>query len=374
MAGAWMLLANASRPATLIESSTGTVNKVAIPFEITATYLRSMDESIERINSSVAAKFKEIIYKSDVMIKSVAEATRIAQHDIPVLIYGESGTGKELFARAIHDASSRADKPYIPVNCGAITESLIESELFGHKKGSFTGAHKDHIGKFMAANGGTLFLDEIGDLPLQAQVKLLRVIDTQKITMVGDTEEKPITVRIIAATHRNLQTDVMEGRFRLDLFYRLAVGFVEIPPLRDRQGDVELLVNEFVKQSNQKLNVSIKAMKELRSHSWPGNVRELKNTISRCCYKSNGNIIHEDVVRDAFIQIGASATSDILGREFNDDFKIEELTDEVVRHYYVKAMKKSGGNKANAAKMLGLEAATFCQHLRKNPHLLTGLL
>ena len=374
MAGAWMLLANASanRRATLIESSTGTVNKVAIPFGITATYLRGIDESIKTINSSVAATFKDIFYKSDVMSKAVAEAALIAQHNIPVLLYGESGTGKELFASAIRDASSRADKPYIPVNCGAIPENLIESELFGHKKGSFTGADQDHIGVFKASDGGTIFLDEIGDLPLSAQVKILRAIDTQRIKRVGDTAETKIDVRIIAATHRNLQKAVREGKFRLDLFYRLAVGFLEIPPLRDRHGDVEWLVNKFINKADQKLNISVKAMKELCTYNWPGNVRELKNTISRCCYKSSGDIIQEDVVRDALIQLDAPAMEDILGREFSDGFDIDKIKDEVVRHYYAKAMEKTGGNQASAAKLLGLQPAAFRKQRREKPHLLTG--
>lgn len=365
MAGAWMLLANAARPATLIESSTGTVNKVDIPFEITARYIRSIDESIERINSSVVAKFVNIIHKSEVMAQAVVNAARLAQHDITALIYGESGTGKELFARAIHDASNRVDKPFIPVNCGAIPENLIESILFGHTKGAFTGAERKQPGLFMAANGGTLFLDEIGDLPLHAQVKLLRAIDTQKITMVGETAEEEVNVRIVAATHRNLQRAVKEGKFRLDLFYRLAVGFVEIPPLKDRHGDIELLVNDFLKKANQKLKISSGAMKALSAHHWPGNVRELKNTISRCCYKTTGDMIQEETVRAAFIQIDLPASEDVLNRDFTDDFNIDRLTDEVACHYIVRAMEKSGGRKTSAAKMLGLGRVTFENRLKK---------
>lgn len=370
MAGAWMLLANTTRPATLIESSTGNINKVSIPFEIKTTYIRTMDESIGKIISSTASKFSEIIHVSDVMKNTIADAAQIASHNIHVLLEGDSGTGKELFARAIHSSSDRADKPIISVNCGAISEGLVESELFGYRGGSFTGSNrKDQPGKFVAAEGGTLFLDEIGELPPNSQVKLLRAIDTQKITMVGDTKEININVRIIAATNRDLKKEVAEKRFRLDLFYRLAVGYLKIPALKEREGDLKLLIHYFFKEVNKlqskKYEISPNAMKILINHSWPGNVRELKNTISRCCYKANGNIISEEDVCNSIFNMALPLDDNILSREFYEGFSIHDLNDEVTRHYLIKALDRTGGNKARAAKLLGLERVNFGQWLKK---------
>ena len=247
MAAVWVILAKTRFfPATIIESSEKHgVREVSVPFDISAEFLadllRQPDRELERLSAGLppqAAAFDDIIHRSLEMRRVILLARRVAPHSVPVLIEGESGTGKELMARAIHHSSPRREERFISVNCGAIPENLVESELFGHEKGAFTGAVKMRKGHFEAASGGTLFLDEIGELPLPAQTKLLRVLQEKEVQPVGSSKPCPVDVRVISATNRTLTEEVAGGRFREDLFYRLAVAVLKLPPFRERGGDV----------------------------------------------------------------------------------------------------------------------------------------
>ena len=227
---------------------------IALSPEFVTDVLRIPDKQLEKLSagsSEEASRFGDIIYQGKAMQRLVNSRKKAAPRSVPVLIEGESGTGKELLARAIHQASPRSGKAFQVVNCGAIPSELVESELFGHVKGSFTGATRDHVGHFEAAHGGTLFLDEIGELPLPAQVKLLRAVQEGEVRRVGDNDTKKVDVRIIAATNRDLAAEVAAGRFREDLFYRLAVLILKVPPLRDREGDLGPLIDGLLKRINE---------------------------------------------------------------------------------------------------------------------------
>jgi two-component system response regulator AtoC len=278
---------------------------------------------------------------------------KIAEYKTTVLITGESGTGKELVARALHDQSPRATGPFVPVNCGAIPESLLESELFGHKKGSFTDAIRDKKGLFEEATGGTLFLDEIGELPLGPQVKLLRVLQEQVIRPVGSVDDLKVDVRVVAATVRDLGSDVREGRFREDLFYRLNVITLELPPLRERREDIAPLVEHFIARTNAKLGTTIEgasaeAMKLLLDYRWPGNVRELENTIERAMVLCDGKRIEieslPDRVRESRDRIRLSLQS--------GELSIKKTTRIIEEELIRKALRETRGNRTNAAKIL----------------------
>ena len=238
--------------------------------------------------------FGAVIGESPGLRKVMQQTQLVAATDASVLINGESGTGKELIARAIHDQSPRKDRVLIKVNCSAVPDSLFESEFFGHVRGAFTGAIKDKPGRFELAEGGTLFLDEIGEVPLAMQAKLLRVLQEQEIERVGDTRTRKVNVRIIAATNRDLKSEVDAGRFRQDLFYRLSVFPIELPPLRERREDIPLLATHFAKKSAQKMNrgvprITRAVMSQLTAYDWPGNVRELQNAVERAVILSQGS-------------------------------------------------------------------------------------
>lgn len=240
--------------------------------------------------------FENIIGKSSAMQRVFETIKKVAQTDGTVLITGKSGTGKELVARAVHYNSKRREKPFIPVNCGAIVENLFESELFGHKKGAFTGASMDRVGFFKSADGGTIFLDEVSEIPLHLQVKLLRAIEMKQVTPVGTSHEIPVDVRIIASTNRNLEKAVQDGKYREDLFYRLNVVGIELPPLSERIDDIPLLVQHFVSRYATEMNKDVRgvdheAMKLLLAHNWKGEVRELENIIERATIFAEGNMI-----------------------------------------------------------------------------------
>jgi sigma54-dependent transcription regulator len=258
MAAVWIILGKTRYPAELIESSKGQgIQTASVPFDISAEFLpdllRGPDEELEKLSAGLppeAPEFSSIIHKSRVMKRLISKARRVAPRSVPVLLEGESGTGKELFARAIHRSSSRRDKEFIAVNCGAIPAELVESQLFGHEKGAFTGALKQQQGNFEAADKGTLFLDEIGELPGPAQVKLLRVFQEGEVVRVGATKPIKVDVRVIAATNRTLIHEIAQGKFREDLFYRLAVAVLHLPPLRERSGDLNLLIDYLLDQVN----------------------------------------------------------------------------------------------------------------------------
>ncbi len=371
MAAVWVILAKTRFPATLIESSLQYGVKVAsVPFDISAEFIPDLLAKPDRelLRYSLAAppeapEFSDIICRSDVMTRLLEKARRVAPRSVPVLIEGESGTGKELLARAIHRSSTRKDEPFIAVNCGAISTELVESELFGHEKGAFTGAEKSRAGYFEAAGKGTLFLDEIGELPLHAQVKLLRALQENEITRVGSTKPIRTEARIIAATNRNLLQEAASGRFRSDLFYRLAVAILQIPPLRERSGDLGLLVDSLLGQVNRESEtepgyihkqLSISARNLLLSHPWPGNVRELLNTLRRAAIWAKDEIIDGDDIRDALLPVAFECDSDILDKPLGNGLDLQQVISDVARHYLIRAMKEAHGNKTRAAELVGL--------------------
>lgn len=371
MAAVWVILAKTRFPAELIESSyQHGVQTVSVPFDLSAEFipdlLKAPDRRLEAQTASLppeAPEFDDIIHRSRVMRRVIHKARKVAIRSVPVLIEGESGTGKELLARAIHRASLRKDKPFVAVNCGAIPSELVESELFGHAKGAFTGADKAKVGYFEAAEGGTLFLDEAGELPMSAQVKLLRTIQEEEITKLGTTSPKAVDVRIIAATNRSLIEETAAGRFRSDLFYRLAVAVLKLPPLKDRSGDLSLLVDKLLEQVNseskeepgyQHKKITASAKNILLQHPWPGNVRELLNTLRRAAIWADGDSIRSEDVREALIPAVLTKDTDILNRPMEDGFDLQELMGLVARHYLGRALDDAHGNKTQAASMLGI--------------------
>ncbi|MDM8548224.1 sigma-54-dependent transcriptional regulator [Candidatus Venteria ishoeyi] len=372
MAAIWIILAKTRFPAQLVQSSPQRGVEVAeFPFDLAADFLPDVLKPADArlISGSMAEppsapEFNDIIYRCPAMYKLITRAHKVALFSVPVLIQGESGTGKELLARAIHKVSPRHNKPFIAVNCGAIPVELVNSELFGHKKGAFTSAIADRQGCFETANGGTLFLDEIGELPLDAQVKLLRVIQEKEIIRVGENQAKPVDVRLISATNRILLDEIQQHRFREDLFHRLAVGILKLPPLRNREGDLSLLIDFLLKKINleskdipgyYEKSLTAAAKNLLFRYRWPGNIRELHNTLYRAAIWSDETQISEIEIRDALLSDIQSSLSDILERPFNDEFNIEDIRNEVTRYYLRKALDIARGKKSQAAKLLGLK-------------------
>lgn len=373
MAAVWILLSKTSCPAEIIESSQEKgVKTVSLPFEISADYvpdiLKPSDDEIIKLTQGLppeSPEFGVIIHRCKEMKRVIAQARRLAVHDVPVFIQGESGTGKELFARAIHTSSPRKNKPFVAVNCGSIPPELVESEFFGHKRGSFTGAVADRDGYFSSANGGTLFLDEIGELPLPAQVKLLRAIQEGVIIRVGSSKSESINVRIIAATNRNLIEEVASGRFREDLFHRIAVGVLHLPPLRDRHGDLNLVTDHILESINMRFKerpgwkhkkLSASARNLIHQHPWPGNIRELYNTLSRAAILIAGETIELDDIREALFPVSSRQKDQerILNRTLGNGFSLPQVLVDVARHYLNRAVTESNGNKTKIASLVGL--------------------
>ncbi|MHC1698953.1 MAG: sigma-54 interaction domain-containing protein [Geobacteraceae bacterium] len=383
MAAIWVLLAKARYSAELIESSVEQgVKTVFIPFDISADFLPSLlqksDEKLERLSAGlppVAPEFEQIVHRSTEMQRVIAKARRIALRSVPVLIEGESGTGKELLARAIHRASPRHEKPFVAVNCGAIPAELVESEFFGHKKGSFTGAVQDRKGYFESANDGTLFLDEIGELPPKAQVKILRVLQEREVVRVGDTRPVKVDVRIVAATNRNLIQEVSAGNFRTDLYYRLAVAVLLLPPLREREGDVSLLIDHMLEQVNRECasepgyirkKISAKARNIMLSYPWPGNARELFNTIYRAAVWSPEEDIFVEDIREILTPVASPNTNQASALSLGNGVNLQEILANTAREYLALALREAGGNKTKATKLLGLpNYQTFSNWLEK---------
>jgi DNA-binding NtrC family response regulator len=370
MQAVWIILAKTRFTAEIIQSSAKHgVQTVSVPFEIAADYipdlLRSSDQKLTHLTSAQApdaAEFADIIHRSEAMSRAVSMAQQIAPRSVPVLLEGESGTGKELFARAIHRASPRREKPFVAVNCGAIPSDLVESELFGHEKGAFTGAIARRIGDFEAANQGTIFLDEIGELPLYAQVKLLRVLQENEVKRLGSSSPIKLNVRVIAATNRNLLAEVANDRFRADLFYRLAVAIIRLPPLRSREGDISLLISHFMRSANagnsgdpsyQPRELSASATRLLQQYPWPGNVRELANTLLRAVIWSKGTLINQDDIEQSLLPGQADGAEGILNRPLGQDLRLKEILSEVARHYLTRALHAANGNKVEASKLVG---------------------
>lgn len=308
------------------------------------------------------AETKPIIYKSDVMVQLMKMIERVSPSQASVLVMGESGTGKELIARAIHEKSTRKNKAFVAINCGALRETLLESELFGHEKGSFTGAYNKKIGLAESANGGTLFLDEIGELPLAIQAKLLRFVQEGEIYRVGGKDPIKVDIRLICATNRELDQEVMRGNFREDLFYRINTIVINAPPLRRRKEDIALLVNHFLGAGtnsfiNRGKTIDEAALAILINYEWPGNIRELQNVCERLQILSEGHMIMTNDLPESI------RNPEIIdkGLEFDASIPLYELE----KRYILKALAHYGGNKTQAAQGLGITIKTLYNKLHE---------
>jgi len=300
-----------------------------------------------------------VVGRSPAMVKVAELVQKVAPSDSTVLIYGETGVGKELIAKAVHRHSHRRDKPFVVVDCGALVETLFESELFGHVKGSFTGAIETTYGKFELANGGTIFLDEIANVGSNIQAKLLRVIQEREVTKVGSSQKAEVDVRIVAATNKDLVKEVEEGNFREDLFYRLNVLSIHVPPLRERREDIPLLTQCFLKQLSEKrkrnvVGISHKAMRSLEAYEWPGNVRELENAIERAVVMAEKDVIEPQDLPD-YESAGAGASEPAAGGRLA----------EVERNEIINALEQFNGQKGKAAEYLGINRKTLREKIRK---------
>ncbi|MCE5242637.1 MAG: sigma-54 dependent transcriptional regulator [Desulfobacteraceae bacterium] len=316
-------------------------------------------------------RFDKIIGQSPPMMELYRIIGRVARTDSTVLIMGESGTGKELIANSIHYNSARRQKPFIPINCGAIPEELLESELFGHEKGAFTGALRDRRGRFELAHQGTIFLDEIGEMSPKLQVKLLRFLQETKFQRIGGSRTIEVNVRIIAATNKNLERAVAENEFREDLYYRLNVIPIHVPPLREREGDVSLLAHHFIKQHCQKKEIlqkkfSTAAMQALEYYNWPGNVRELENVVERLVILTEDQEIQLlDLPERMRAQPQAKTCFETHLQIGDQGINLKDTLDELENRLIMEALEKAGGVKNKAAKLLGLNRTTLIEKMKK---------
>lgn len=315
--------------------------------------------------------FEGVIGNSPSMKKVIDQLKHVANTNTTVLILGESGTGKELVARALHQNSDRKNKPFVPVNISALPESILESELFGHEAGSFTGAVSKRIGKFEFANGGTLFLDEVGEMPVDTQIKLLRVLESRKITRVGSNDEIDINVRLVAATNADLKDSVDTGKFREDLYYRLNVVRIYLPPLRERRADIPLLIDHFRKtlsdiHGREAPTVSRAARHALVTYDWPGNIRQLRNAVESMIVNDiDGLLDLDDLPEDIRPAPGSAAETDFGDMVFGADQLIGKPLDEVEKYYLQRALEVTKGNREEAAKLLGIGERTLYRKIKE---------
>jgi two-component system response regulator GlrR len=323
---------------------------------------RRLTSEIKRLKSLLKERyeFANIVAKSEKMQGVLEVVSRIAQTDSTVYIHGESGTGKELIAKAIHVTSDRRDEPFVAINCAALPENLLESELFGHEKGAFTGAIRSKRGLFTQGHEGTIFLDEIGDMALSIQGKLLRVLQERQFYPVGSERSVEVDIRVIVATQKDLADQVKQGLFREDLFYRIHVVPIHLPPLRERKEDIPSLVDYFLRVFSQQMNkevkrLSPKAMQKLMLHEWPGNVRELENTIEYAMAMTQQDIISEDLIFEAKIPISRESIKPL--REARDEFEKE---------YLIRLLELCEGNVTNASKVAGKHRVDFYDLLKKH--------
>ncbi|MBR9910457.1 MAG: sigma-54-dependent Fis family transcriptional regulator [Gammaproteobacteria bacterium] len=312
-----------------------------------------------------------LLGSADTIGKLLKQIKKVARSQAPIYISGESGTGKELVARAIHYQGGRAEGPFIPVNCGAIPKELMESEFFGHKKGSFTGASADKQGLFQAANGGTLFLDEVADLPLEMQVKLLRALQEKAVRPIGSDREIDVDVRVLSATHKDLGVEVQKERFRNDLYYRINVIQIDIPPLRERKQDIDLLASHFLKQFAEESGLdtprlSASAAKALQNYNFPGNVRELENILERAFTLCEGDVIeHTDLqLSGAGTQPTAATGASNLSKAEEVE-SLDEYLEEIEKEVISATLEKTRWNRTAAAKKLGISFRSFRYRLKK---------
>lgn len=330
------------------------------------------EESLNETHTIISENYwTSLIGYDREFVKAKKDALRISKYDINVLLYGESGSGKELFARLIHGNSIRREKAFVPVNCSAISPQIAESELFGHKKGAFTGAVADREGLFAIANGGTIFLDEVGDLPIDLQPKFLRVLESGTFVPVGESKEIHTDIRVIAATHQNLNKLVEEKKFRLDLLMRLREYNLSIPSLRDRRNDIPILAKHLIERWNKKYDekkvLNSEVMSYLVAYPWPGNVRELKNTvISMCASSSPGDEITTHHLPPSIKEYFRKPLNLINQVEIPlGGINLKELLQKIEKEYYREALEVSSGNKAKAARLLGIQPAAFRKALRE---------
>lgn len=381
MAAIWILLGKSRYPATLFQTHYEKVWKTEIPFDITTDVIPQLLREPDRFWQHLATKtpqeirgFEGIVGKSPAIRMAVGRAQRAAIHDVPVLILGESGTGKEMFAEAIHYASHRRDKEPILINCAAISSNLLESELFGHLKGSFTGADKNRKGAFELAHGSTLFLDEVGECDLDMQAKLLRALQPPPkegpccciIRPVGGEKDIKVDVRVVAATNKDLIEAVEKGAFREDLLYRLSIVTVKLPPLREREGDVILLAESLLLDINKRLrkrggagyedkSLSNDTKRFIQRYHWPGNVRELSNALLQAAVMAQGTTLEPHDIAAAITELPGKKSSDILGCPLGGEFSIDATLEEIQAHFIRRAMAEAGGMVTKAAKLLGMK-------------------
>jgi two-component system NtrC family response regulator len=316
-------------------------------------------ENKKLLQSSLKTPLDGIIATSPQMLSACRMIEKVAPSDVTTLLLGESGTGKELFARALHELSSRAGQKLVSINCAAIPANLLESELFGYEKGAFTGAVKQTRGKIEYADNGTLFLDEVGDLPMELQPKLLRFLQERVFERIGGRQEISVDIRIVCATHQNLQALIDEGRFREDLYYRISELSIQIPPLRERQGDILVLARAFLNKFNSELGRSISgfsksAVAAMESHPWPGNVREIESRIKRAVILADGN------------QIGPEDLELSVSEEEPLPFNLKQVREEAEKQAIIRALNHSGENVSQAAKLLGVTRPTLYNMMEKH--------
>lgn len=328
----------------------------------------SLRKEVGRLRSEVRAdrRFGEIVARSPAMVRALEVAAKVARHPSPVLISGASGTGKELVARLIHRESERAEGPFVPVNCGAIPDTLLESEFFGYVRGAFTGADRDRGGLFEAADRGTLFLDEVGELPTNLQVKLLRALQEGEVRRLGGSESRKVDVRVIAASNRDLESLVQQGDFREDLYYRLAVVPIHLPPLSRRREEIPDLVYHFLERHQERLGVKVEtvapeAMEALLAYPWPGNIRELENLLERVAVLADGTEIRvEDLPEDVLHPAPQRSPVDFS----DDDLSVKRHSAELERVLIQRALERTGGNKTQAADLLELSPRALRYKIR----------
>jgi DNA-binding NtrC family response regulator len=381
MAAIWILLAKSQFPATLYQTYGGQAWITEIPFDITVDVIPQLMRDPDRFwqhlqvqNPQEIGGFERIVGDSPALRTAVGRAQRAAIHEVPVLILGESGTGKEMFADAIHKASGRRTKKMFSINCAAISRELIESELFGHVKGSFTGAAKDHIGLFEQAHGSTLFLDEIGECDLGLQAKLLRALQPpdnggpcQRVFRpVGATEDRTADVRVVAATNRNLHKLIEEGKFREDLYHRVATITLKLPPLRERGDDVMLLADRLLDDINSQFATQLgdtyknktffgDTKKFIRHQPWRGNVRELRNAIVQACVMAATDTLTPEDIAAAIAEVPGQVGPSLHDIPLGGGFSLDNYLDEIQRRFLTRAMDEAGGVKKKAGELLGFE-------------------
>ncbi|WP_411545913.1 two-component system response regulator GlrR [Klebsiella pneumoniae] len=354
-----ILTAHGSIPDAVAATQQVVFSFLTKPVDKDALY-KAIDEALEQRSPATDEAWRQaIVTRSPLMLRLLEQAGMVAQSDVSVLINGQSGTGKEIVAQAIHNASPRHDKPFVAINCGALPEQLLESELFGHARGAFTGAVSNREGLFQAAEGGTLFLDEIGDMPVALQVKLLRVLQERKVRPLGSNRDIEINVRIISATHRDLPKAMARGEFREDLFYRLNVVSLKIPPLSERTEDIPLLANHLLRQSADRHKPFVRAfssdaMKRLMAAKWPGNVRQLVNVIEQCVALTSSPVIGDALVEQALEGENTALPTFVEAR---NQFEL---------NYLRKLLQITKGNVTHAARMAGRNRTEFYKLLSRH--------